>query len=159
MSASRISTCLWFNGDPEEAAKHYVSLIPNSRIKSVSRYGPNMPLPEGTPLMVELELDGAAYMLLNGGPQFPQSEAVSIVVACDTQADIDRLWEALTANGGNESQCGWCKDRWGVSWQIVPRQMGAWMTDPDKEKVGRVAAAFMPMKKLDIATLEAAFRG
>lgn len=156
MAQSRISTCLWFDREAEAAAEFYVSLIANSRIVSMSRYGPGQNMPEGLALVVALELDGQRFQLLNGGPMFPQTEAASISVACDTQAEIDRLWAALTADGGRESRCGWLKDRYGVSWQIVPSQLSALMTGP---AAGRVAQAFMQMRKFDIAALEAAAKG
>lgn len=149
----KVTTCFWFDSQGEEAANYYVSLFPNSRITAISRQ------PDGRALMVELVLDGVVFQLLNGGPVFPLSEACSLSVACDDQAEIDRLWSALLAGGGAESQCGWLEDRFGLSWQIVPRRLGAMMTDPDPARVARVVAAFMPMKKLELAVLEAAFRG
>jgi predicted 3-demethylubiquinone-9 3-methyltransferase (glyoxalase superfamily) len=152
----KVSTCFWFDKDAEEAAKLYTSLIPNSEIASISRYGAGAPMPEGTAMLVSFTLNGIAFALLNGGPVFKPSEAASIVVACENQAEIDRLWNALTANGGQESQCGWLKDRWGISWQICPDRMGEWMTGPN---ASRVVETFMPMKKLDYAALEAAARG
>jgi len=155
----RISTCIWFDRDGEEAANLYTSLFDNSRITAVSRYGKGAPLPEGTALLVEFTLDGTPFQALNGGPHFKLTEAASLSVRCDTQAEIDRLWTRLAADGGAESRCGWLKDRFGLSWQIVPSQMNAWMTDKDPARVARVTAAFMPMSKLDIATLEAAYRG
>jgi predicted 3-demethylubiquinone-9 3-methyltransferase (glyoxalase superfamily) len=155
----RISTCLWFDREGEEAANFYTSLIDNSHVTAVSRYGKGAPLPEGTALLVEFTLDGTSFQAVNGGPHFKLTEAASISVRCDTQAEIDRLWTRLMANGGAESRCGWLKDRFGLSWQIVPSQMSAWMTDKDPARVARVTAAFMPMNKLDIATLEAAYRG
>jgi predicted 3-demethylubiquinone-9 3-methyltransferase (glyoxalase superfamily) len=155
----RVSTCLWFDREGEEAANFYTTLIDNSRITAVSRYGKAAPLAEGTALLVEFTLDGTPFQAVNGGPHFKLTEAASISVRCDTQTEIDRLWTRLTANGGAESRCGWLKDRFGLSWQIVPSQMSAWMTDKDPARVARVTAAFMPMNKLDIATLEAAYRG
>jgi predicted 3-demethylubiquinone-9 3-methyltransferase (glyoxalase superfamily) len=155
----KISTCLWFDRDGEEAANFYVSLFANSRVTTVLHYGPDAPLPEGTVLVVNFELAGTEFMALNGGPVFPQSEAVSLVVKCDTQAEIDDLWAKLTADGGAESQCFWLKDRFGVSWQIVPAQLGAWMTGPDKAAAGRVMAVVMDSVKADIAALEKAFKG
>lgn len=149
----RIATCLWYDREAEEAARFYTGLFDDARITAVSRQ------PDGCALMVEIELAGTAYQLLNGGPVFVLSEACSISVDCDTQAEIDRLWSALVADGGSESRCGWLKDRFGLSWQIVPSALGAMMTDPDPERVARVTAAFMPMKKLDLAALEAAWRG
>jgi predicted 3-demethylubiquinone-9 3-methyltransferase (glyoxalase superfamily) len=155
----RISTCIWMDNQGEDAANFYVSLFPNSRIVHVRRYGPGQPLPEGTAMLTRFELDGVSFATLNGGPRFPLSEAVSLVVTCDTQAEIDRLWSALIANGGAESRCGWCKDRFGLSWQIIPSQLGEWMSSGDSEAIGRMFGALMPMTKLDIATLEAAYRG
>ncbi|MCE9522513.1 MAG: VOC family protein [Alphaproteobacteria bacterium] len=153
----RISTCLWYDRSGEEAATLYTSLFDNSRITSVSRYSKGAPLPEGTALLVEFTLDGVPFQALNGGPMFKLSEAASLSVRCDTQTEIDRLWNALIAGGGAESRCGWLKDRFGLSWQIVPSMMATWMTDP--ARAARVMAVFMPMNKLDIATLEAAYRG
>ena len=152
----KVSTCLWFDRDAEAAANFYVSLLPNSRVVQLSRYGENMPLPAGTVLTAVIDLAGARYMFLNGGPVFQQSEAASIVVQCDDQEEIDRLWSALTADGGRESRCGWLKDRFGVSWQIVPARLGELMTGPN---AGRVAAAFMKMSKFEIAALEKASAG
>lgn len=153
-----VSTCLWFDGDIDEAAEFYVSLLPGSTLLGRSVYeagggppdGPDM---TGQALTVEIELLGVPYMLLNGGPQFPLSEAVSIVVTVDSQAEIDRLWEALVGGGGRESQCGWCVDRFGLSWQIVPQQLTALLTGPHAEAV---TAELMTQVKLDIARLEAA---
>ena len=155
----RISTCIWMDNKGEEAANFYVSLFPNSRIVHVNRYGPGQPLPEGTAMLTRFELDGVGFATLNGGPMFPLSEAVSLVVTCDSQAELDRLWNALIADGGAESRCGWCKDRFGLSWQVIPAQIGDWMSSGDTAAIGRMFGALMPMSKLDIATLEAAFRG
>ncbi len=157
-SAQKVSSCLWFDTQAEEAAEFYVSLIPNSRVTGVSRYGRDAPMPEGTALMVTFELDGTKFMGLNGGPLFKFSEATSMVVQCDSQAEIDRLWSALL-DGGKEQQCGWLKDRYGLSWQIVPAALGSLMQGPDPEASRRVMAALMGMVKLDIAQLEAAYEG
>jgi len=154
----KISTCLWFDTQAEEAARLYVSLFANARVTETSRYGPGQPMPEGLALAVSLEIEGARFMLLNGGPIFPQSEAASICVSCDTQAEIDRLWSALTAGGGKESMCGWLKDRFGVSWQITPAILGPLMSG-DPARAARVMGAFMQMRKFDIAALQAAARG
>ena len=160
MSApQRISTCLWFSQDGEEAANFYVSLFPNSRVVHVSRYGPGQPFPEGTSMLTRFELEGVSFAALTGGPMFTLSEAASIVVTCDTPEEIDRLWNALTANGGAESMCGWLKDRFGLSWQILPAKTAEWMASEDKEAVGRMFGALMTMKKLELARLEAAFLG
>lgn len=155
----RISTCFWYDRDGEEAANLYTSLFDNSRITAVSRYGKGAPLPEGTAMVVEFTLEGVPFQALNGGEHYKLTPAASLCVRCDTQNEIDRLWSRLIANGGAESRCGWLKDRFGLSWQIVPSMMAAWMSDPDPARVARVVAAFMPMNKLDLATLEAAYRG
>ena len=154
----KVSTCLWFDRQAEEAAKFYVSLFDNSRITSISRYGKGARMPEDLPLVVTFELDGRSFMALNGGPVFPFTEAASMVVQCETQAEIDRVWSALSA-GGKEVQCGWLKDKYGLSWQVVPARLGEMMTDCDPAKTARVMAAFMKMVKFDLATLEAASRG
>jgi predicted 3-demethylubiquinone-9 3-methyltransferase (glyoxalase superfamily) len=158
-SPHKVSTCLWFDKDAEEAAKFYVALLPGSRITAISRYGKGAPMPEGTALTVNMELAGTEYMLLNAGPHFKLNEACSIVVKCDTQKEIDRLWDALLADGGSEQQCGWLKDRYGLSWQIVPEQLGAMMTTGDKAASARVMGEVMKMVKLDVALLESAFHG
>jgi predicted 3-demethylubiquinone-9 3-methyltransferase (glyoxalase superfamily) len=154
---NNIYPCLWFNQNAQEAAEFYVSIFPNSKIISTSYYGPNMHLPEGTVLTVSIELNGCTVMLLNGGPLFKFSEAISLVVPCETQAEIDGLWSALTADGGEESQCGWLKDKYGLSWQIAPAIMDEWLNAQDQSRTNRVMQALMPMKKLDMAVLEAAF--
>jgi predicted 3-demethylubiquinone-9 3-methyltransferase (glyoxalase superfamily) len=158
-SAQKISTCLWFDTQAEEAAKFYVSLFSNSRICGVSRYGKGAPMPEGTALVVNFELAGTEFMMINGGPQFKLSEACSLMVQCDSQAEIDRLWSALLADGGKEQQCGWLKDRYGLSWQIVPARLRAMMQEGDAERTARVMGALMQMVKLDLPALEAAYQG
>jgi predicted 3-demethylubiquinone-9 3-methyltransferase (glyoxalase superfamily) len=150
-----IATCLWFNSQAEEAARFYVDLF-GGAIHGISRCGPGMHLPEGAALLVDFDIRGHQLQALNGGPHFALSEAVSLSVAMDSQEELDRIWVGLIADGGAESRCGWCKDRFGLSWQIVPRQMGAWMKSANAQKV---MAAFMPMTKLDIATLERAAHG
>lgn len=155
----KVSVCFWFNTEAEEAARFYVSLFEDAKITGVSRYGKGGPLPEGTALTVTFTLAGTEFMGLNGGPHHTLSEAASMVAYCEDQAEIDRLWSALTANGGTENCCGWLKDRFGLSWQIVPKSLGKMIRDPDAAKRGRVMAALMTMVKLDIAKLEAAFRG
>jgi predicted 3-demethylubiquinone-9 3-methyltransferase (glyoxalase superfamily) len=151
-----IAPCLWFNGEAEDAAKLYVSLFPDASIGNVSRYGDNMPFPAGTALMVEFTVFGQRYQALNGGPQFTHSEAISLSISCADQAEVDHYWQALTAHGGSEGQCGWCKDRWGISWQIVPSGIAALMMDPDPARRARATQAMMGMKKLDLAALQAA---
>lgn len=153
----RISTCLWFDDNGEAAANFYVSLFPNSRIVSVLRYGDGAPMPKGTAMLTLFELDGVPFGALNGGPQFKQSEAASIVALCEDQAEIDRLWTRLTANGGAESMCGWLKDRFGVSWQVIPEGIEKMMGDP--EWGARVFETIMPMRKIDLAALKKAYEG
>jgi len=155
---SRISPCLWFDGEAEEAAKFYVSVFPNSKIGRISRYGDAGPGPKGSVMTVAFTLDGQEFIGLNGGPQFKFTEAVSFTVYCDTQKEVDSYWAKLTAGGGKEVQCGWVKDRFGLSWQIVPTILPKLATDKDPKKVERVMRAMLQMKKLDIATLKAAAR-
>lgn len=157
--ASKIAPCLWFNGAAEQAAGFYVSLFDNSSIDSIHRYGEGEPFPAGTALLVEFTLDGLRYQALNGGPQFPHSEAISLSVSCRDQAEVDRLWEALTGDGGKESMCGWLQDRFGVSWQIVPQRWIEIMTSNNETGKKRAMAALYRMRKLDIKTLETAFAG
>jgi len=153
------STCLWFDGRIEEAANFYVSLVPGSSIGAIDRVPEGVEIPgpmaPGDALTIDFELAGTPFQLLNGGPAFPQSEAASIVLMVDTQEEVDRLWNALTSEGGAESECGWCKDRFGISWQIVPRRLIELTRGP---KAAAVTRAMRSMKKLDIAALEAAAR-
>jgi predicted 3-demethylubiquinone-9 3-methyltransferase (glyoxalase superfamily) len=153
-----IYPCLWFDGKAEEAANFYVSIFKNSKITSVSRYGDAGPLPKGTVMVVTFELDGEKFMGLNGGPQFKFSEAVSFVVRCETQQQVDHLWEKLSA-GGQTQSCGWLKDKFGVSWQIVPNGLAEMLGTKDAAKAKRVLAAMMPMSKLDLAKLQKAHDG
>lgn len=150
--AHKVATCLWFDDQGLEAAQLYTGLIPDSRITSTFQ-----PQAEGPPLLVEFTLAGTPYQALNGGPHFSHSEAASIAVTTDDQQETDRLWNALISDGGSESQCGWLKDRFGVSWQIVPHRLMEMLTDPDREAATRAQEAMLKMHKLDIATLEAAF--
>ena len=153
---SKISPCLWFNGQVEDAANFYVSLIENSAILSVSRYGEGAPFPAGTALVAEFTLDGQTYQALNGGPQYQHSEAFSLSVSCEGQAEADRLWAAITADGGEEGQCGWCKDRFGVSWQLVPKGLSDLIADPDPGRRNRALQAMFGMRRLDLAAMRAA---
>jgi predicted 3-demethylubiquinone-9 3-methyltransferase (glyoxalase superfamily) len=155
----KITSCLWFDMKAEEAAEFYVSIFPNSKITNVARSPTDTPeggATAGEVLTVAFELDGKPYMGLNGGPLFKFSEAISFVIDCDDQAEVDHYWEALLAGGGQESQCGWLKDRYGLSWQVTPRQLTELTTGPDRAKAARVFAAMMKMVKIDIAALEAA---
>jgi predicted 3-demethylubiquinone-9 3-methyltransferase (glyoxalase superfamily) len=151
----KITPFLWFNDQAEEAAHFYVSVFRNSKVKAVTRYGDAGPGPKGTAMTVNLELDGQEFTALNGGPQFPFTEAVSFVVHCDTQQDVDAYWEKLT-DGGRASQCGWLKDRYGLSWQIVPKALPRLLQQSDPKKAQRVVQTLMTMTKIDIAQLEQA---
>jgi prepilin-type processing-associated H-X9-DG protein len=148
----KITTFLWFDGHAEEAMKFYVSIFKNSKIVST------MPGPDGKVLTGTFELEGQRFMALNGGPQFKFTEAISLFVNCETQAEVDDLWTKLTA-GGAESQCGWLKDKFGLSWQIIPSALGRLLGDKDRAKAGRAMQAMLQMKKIDIAKLQQAFDG
>jgi predicted 3-demethylubiquinone-9 3-methyltransferase (glyoxalase superfamily) len=154
----RITPCLWFDTEAEEAAAFYTSVFPNSRIVHVSHYGSAGPRPEGMVMEVEFELDGRSVLALNGGPQFRFTEAISLQADCRDQDEVDRLWETLS-EGGEEGRCGWLKDRYGVSWQIVPSRMYALIADPDPERAQRAIAAMLQMGKIEIADLERAADG
>ena len=158
---SRITPCLWFDGQAEEAAALYTSLFPDSRIDSVNRAPADTPGPsKGDVLTVEFTLDGQRFVALDGGPQFPFTEAVSFMIDCADQAEIDRYLDALTADGGSPSQCGWLKDRFGVSWQVVPRQVIAELLgDRDPDASARAMEALLAMGKIDVATLREAYEG
>jgi predicted 3-demethylubiquinone-9 3-methyltransferase (glyoxalase superfamily) len=157
---SKITPCLWFNGQAEEAAHFYVSLLPDSRVTKVMRSPADNPsTPAGAALMVEFTLAGRPFLGLNGGPQFPFTEAVSFSIDCEDQAEVDRLWEALTRGGGSPGRCGWLKDRFGLSWQIVPRALPKLLNDANREAAGRVMQAMLGMGKIDIAGLRRAYEG
>lgn len=163
MHMQKITPCLWFNNQAEEAMNYYVSLFPNSKVGDVSRYDDASAevsgMPSGTVLTATCTLNGQDFMLLNGGPIFKLSEAVSFVVDCADQEEVDHYWNALIADGGEESQCGWLKDKFGLSWQIVPRQLGQLLSDPDHEKASRAMQAMLKMKKIIVADLQKAFDG
>ena len=157
---------LWYESRAEEAAELYVSIFPNSRILQTVRHdeaipdqGPGVAAVPGSVFLIDFELDGLHVQALNGGPMFPHTEAASIVVDCDDQAQVDEYWEKLTADGGEPGPCGWLKDKFGLSWQIVPKRFAEIMVDPDRVAAGRAFDAMMKMGKLDIAALDAAFRG
>ncbi|MDB5460383.1 MAG: 3-demethylubiquinone-9 3-methyltransferase [Caulobacteraceae bacterium] len=154
----KISPFLWFDTQAEEAANFYVSIFKNSRIRRIARNGEQGPGPAGSVLVVSFELDGQQFTALNGGPQFKFTEAISLVVDCADQAEVDHMWERL-GEGGQPGVCGWLKDRYGLSWQIVPVEFMQMATDPDPAKVGRVMGAMMQMTKMDIAKLREAFEG
>ena len=149
--------CLWFDGKAEEAAKFYTSLLPDSRVDKVWRSPADTPSgPAGMVLTVDFTLNGQQFQGLNGGPEFRFNEAVSFVIECEDQAEVDRLWDALTANGGEPGPCGWLKDRFGLSWQIVPRQLNELVGDPDPERARRAMEAMLKMGKIDVAELQRA---
>jgi len=154
----RISPCLWFDGQAEEAANFYVSIFKNSKITTVSRCGEAGPGPKGSAMVVGFELDGQAFTGLNGGPMFKFTEAISMVVHCETQAEVDQYWEKLSA-GGETSRCAWLKDKFGVSWQIVPTALIELMQGKDPAKSARVMQAMLKMTKIDIAGLQRAYDG
>lgn len=157
---SKISPCLWFSGDAEEAAKFYVSLLPGSRVDRIQRNVMDGPAGKaGTVLVVEFTLAGQRFIALNGGMKVDHTDAVSFFIDCEDQAEVDRLWDALSANGGTPVQCGWIRDRYGVRWQIVPKVMLRLLGDADPAKAQRAMQAMMKMVKLDIAELERAAAG
>lgn len=154
----KIHPFLWFDTEAEAAMTFYLSIFPNSKVLSVQRYGPNAPGPEGSVMTCDFELDGQRVTALNGGPIFKFSEACSFVIDCENQAEVDHYWDKLV-EGGSPSQCGWLKDRFGFSWQVVPRQLFETIGGPDPEGRKRAMAAMMKMVKLDVAALEAAYAG
>ncbi|HXM43711.1 MAG TPA: VOC family protein [Bryobacteraceae bacterium] len=156
-SLQKVTPFLWFDRQAEEAARFYTSVFKNSRIETVTRYGEAGPGAKGSVMTVAFELDGRKFTALNGGPLFKFTEAVSFVVHCDDQQEVDEMWEKLLA-GGKESQCGWLQDKYGLSWQIVPTVLLEMLQDQDAERKERVVRAMLQMKKLDIAGLEAAYR-
>ncbi|WP_030559060.1 VOC family protein [Streptomyces aureocirculatus] len=149
----RITPNLWFDTQAEEAAQFYVSVFPNSEITRVSYYGEAGPRPAGTVLTVEFSLDGQPCTAINGGPEFTFDEAVSFAIDCADQKEVDHYWERLTADGGQESQCGWLKDKYGLSWQVVPAELGRLLADPDPARAQRAMAAMLKMQKIDVAAL------
>ncbi|MDO9373855.1 MAG: VOC family protein [Bacteroidota bacterium] len=152
----KIKPFLWFDNNAEEALNLYTSIFPNSKISGVTRYGAGGPGPEGSVMTAAFELEGQQFVALNGGPHFKFTEAISFVVDCETQEEVDNYWNKLVA-GGQESQCGWLKDKFGLSWQIVPRRLIELMQDKDARKAQNVVQAMMKMKKIIIADLEAAY--
>jgi predicted 3-demethylubiquinone-9 3-methyltransferase (glyoxalase superfamily) len=155
----KITTYFWFNDQAEDAARFYTTLFADSRIVDVQRHGEGGPLPAGTAMLVTFELAGQKFIALNGGPQFTFNESVSQYVECESQKEVDDLWDRLTADGGEEGPCGWLKDRWGVSWQIVPSRLPELLSDPDPARAQRAAQAMRSMKKIDVQALEDAANG
>ena len=153
----KITPFLWFDSQAEEAAAFYTSLFKNSKITGISRYGEAGPGPKGAVMTVNFELDGQKFIALNGGPVFKFTPAISLFVNCETQQEVDELWEKLSAGGG-KSRCGWLTDKYGLSWQIIPTILGKLMGDPDRKKAGQVMKAMLQMDKIDIKRLEEASR-
>lgn len=158
MALQKITPFLWFNHQAEEAATFYTSVFPNSKIVKVTRYGEGGPVPVGTALTVEFQLEGMNFVALNGGPLYQFTEAISFVINCQTQEEVDGYWEKLSA-GAMHVQCGWVKDKFGLSWQVVPTILAKLLSDPSPVKVGRVMSAMRTMQKLDIRALEQAAQG
>lgn len=152
----KITPCLWFNFNAEEAVNHYLSIFKRSKILEVSRYGDAMPELKGKVLIMRFELEGQQFQALNAGPQFPFTEAISLSVDCADQAEVDALWARLS-EGGSAGQCGWLKDKFGLSWQIVPRALVTMLNDSDADKAARVMQAMMTMSKIDVARLQQAY--
>ena len=155
-STQKITTYLWFNGNAEEAVEFYTSVFSNSRVTHVARWGEGGPGPQGTVMNIAFELAGQAFIALNGGPQFTFTPAISLFVSCESQAETDALWTKLLAGGGKPTACGWLEDRYGLSWQIIPKGLVDLMSDPDPKASGRVAQALMGMQKIDLAALQRA---
>jgi len=153
----KITPFLWFDHQAEEAAKFYVSMFKNSKILNIARYGEGTPMPKGTVMTVDFVLEGERFTALNGGPMFKFTEAISFLVNCESQDEVDMLWKKLTSNGGAEGQCGWLKDKYGLSWQIIPAALGQMLSDPDTEKAQRVMSAMLKMKKINVETLRQAY--
>ena len=156
--SKKITPCLWFDGQAEEAATYYASIFLNSRVGKIARYGSAGPGPEGSVMTVNFELEGTEFVGLNGGPDFAFNEAVSFQIGCADQAEVDYYWDALT-EGGAEGPCGWLKDKFGLSWQVVPDRLVELIEDPDPERSQRAMACMMGQKKIDIAAVEAAAGG
>lgn len=155
MSIHKITPFLWFDHQAEQAANFYASIFPNSKVSKVVRYNEAGPGPAGSAMTVQFELEGQSFTALNGGPHFKFTEAISFVVHCETQDEVDHYWEKLSAGGG-EVQCGWVKDKFGLSWQVVPNVLPELLSNPDPKKAARVMKAMMTMKKLDIRALQQA---
>jgi 2-polyprenyl-6-hydroxyphenyl methylase/3-demethylubiquinone-9 3-methyltransferase len=160
MAQAKSTVCLWYDNDAEEAARFYAETFPDSSVDAVHKAPSDYPSgKEGDVITVDFTVMGIPCLGLNGGPEFKHNESFSFVVTTEDQEETDRYWNAIVGNGGQESQCGWCKDKWGVSWQITPRALTEGYTDPDPAVAKRVFEAMMPMKKIDVAAIEAARRG
>jgi predicted 3-demethylubiquinone-9 3-methyltransferase (glyoxalase superfamily) len=156
MTTSKITPYLWFDGNAEQAVEYYTSMFSHSKVTQVARWGEGGPAPKGTVMNIAFELDGRSFIALNGGPHFKFTPAISMFVSCDSQEEVDRYWTRFLADGGKASQCGWLEDKFGLSWQIIPKQLVTLMSDPDPKRAGRVAQALMKMQKIDLPALERA---
>ena len=154
MAIEGVTTCLWFDDQAQEAAQFYAATFPESKVLSTSYYATDAQKPEGSVLTVDFELFGQRFLALNGGPHFTHSPAISFQVFCDTQEEVDQLWDALVSDGGEESMCGWCSDRFGVSWQIIPRRLTDLLSSADAEVARRTTERMMTMRKIVIAELD-----
>jgi predicted 3-demethylubiquinone-9 3-methyltransferase (glyoxalase superfamily) len=156
MTSTPLTTCLWFDTQAEEAATYYTTIFPGAKLGNVSRFGEGGPRPAGMVITAEFEINGQRFVALNGGPEYSFTEAVSFQIPCADQAEVDYYWDRLTADGGQPGSCGWLKDKFGVSWQVIPAVLGSLLGDPDPEKAARATQAMLSMGKLDIAALERA---
>ena len=159
MTSQPFTTCLWFDTQAEEAATYYTSIFKDSRLGDIARYGESGPRPAGMVITAEFELNGQRFMALNGGPDYTFTEAISFQIPCTDQDEVDYYWDRLSADGGQPGPCGWLKDRFGVSWQVVPAELGSLLGDPDPDKAARAMKAMLSMGKLDIAGLRRAHAG
>jgi predicted 3-demethylubiquinone-9 3-methyltransferase (glyoxalase superfamily) len=159
MTSTPLTTCLWFDTQAEEAATYYTTIFPGAKLGNVSRFGEGGPRPAGMVITAEFEINGQRFVALNGGPEYSFTEAVSFQIPCADQAEVDYYWDRLTADGGQPGPCGWLKDKFGVSWQVIPAVLGSLLGDPDPEKAARATQAMLSMGKLDIAALERAHAG
>ena len=159
MADRGFTTCLWFDGQAEEAADYYVTIFPDSTLGDVGRYAEAGPGEPGSVIAAGFEINGQKFVALNGGPQFTFNESISFQIFCENQAEVDHYWETLAADGGEAGQCGWLKDRFGVSWQVIPKGLIEMIGDPDPVKAARTTEAMLQMQKLDVAALEKAYAG
>ena len=155
----KITPFLWFDNNAEEAIKFYTSIFKNSRVGNISRYGDAGPGPKGSVMTATFQIEGQEFMVLNGGPHFKFTPAISLFVNCETQEEVDEIWNKFLSAGGKADQCGWLTDKYGLSWQIIPKALGEMLSDPDPEKSQRVMKAMMQMVKIDIAGLKRAYEG
>jgi predicted 3-demethylubiquinone-9 3-methyltransferase (glyoxalase superfamily) len=159
MNTSKITPYLWFDGNAEEAVEYYTTIFSHAKVTQVARWGEGGPGPKGSVMNIAFELDGQPFIALNGGPHFKFTPAISMFVSCDSQEEVDRYWARFLADGGKATACGWLEDKFGLSWQIIPKRLVTLMSDPDPKRAGCVAQALMKMQKIDLAALERAYEG